>query len=123
MAGERAASASALVSARLLLQTWKGDLKDLEHGVDVGTAVRLVGCTHLETILRQEVVVIGDEQEVVVRQVRVENARKPHGFPFFRQIVLVVRRAVVQAEAGKLGVVVEIDEGCQRRPISPADGL
>lgn len=58
----------------LLGQTRQRDLIDQEHGVDIGAVFRLVGRANLETVLGKEVVVVGDEQEVVVGQLRIEHA-------------------------------------------------
>ena len=70
----------------------------MEHGIDIGAAVTFVSRANLEAILGEKVVVVGDEEEIVVGQIRIENAGETHGFPFFRQVVLVVRCAIVQAQ-------------------------
>src|SRR5262249_47711532 len=74
------------------------DAVDQDHGVDLEPARILVRRASLIAVLSDEVVVVGDEQKVIVRIGRIERRHQRHSFPLFREIVAVVRLAVVQSE-------------------------
>ena len=60
--------------------------------------------------MRDEVVVVRHEQKEVARIGRIERRKQREAFPFFIQIIAVVRLAVVQAKFTELRVVVDVDE-------------
>src|SRR5262249_15695552 len=68
-------------------ELFRGDRKrhavDQENSVDIGTALVLVGGSDLIAVLRDEIVVIGDEQKEVLRIGAIQRRDDCHAFPLF----------------------------------------
>ena len=85
--------------------TYSNEAKQKMLGVPAATLSR-----H-GAVLRDKVVVAADDEEIIVRCLGIIHGRERHALPFFVQIIGIVRRAIVQAEAGKLGIVVHVQKG------------
>ena len=82
-------------------------------------ALRYGAAVH-EAVLRDEIIIVGDEQKVVARVGWIKCRQQRHAFPFLIEIIAVVRFAVVQSEFVELCVVVDVDE---RREFGGSDAF
>lgn len=81
-----------------------------EHRIDIDACV--IGRTCLKALGGHEIVVVGDDEEVVVGVFRIERRNQRQPFPFFRQIIESGDVAVHQSETVQLVVIVDIQERC-----------
>src|SRR3977135_3289509 len=83
------------LSAMLIGGHRQRDAVHQDHGVDLNATRILVSGANLITVLRDEVVIVRYEQEEIIWVFRIERRHERHAFPFFREIVAIVRRTIV----------------------------